>query len=333
MEPAAPEPMMPLDAPLVAAARRGDRAAFGALYRRHARLVQAVLLARREPSGVRRMPAWAYAAAAAVLLVALTAALLARDSWRVETLAGSPSLGGVTFAGRVAMGGRIATDARSRARLEVKGLGSVELEPGSVLRRVPGRGAERKLALDHGTLHAVITAPPRTFVVETPAGVATDLGCAYTLSVAADGHGRLAVTTGRVTFTHGGFESFVPAGVWCPLSPEGVGVPRRDYASAAFLAAIAAYDSAAAGDAAALPAVLATAEPSDAITLWHLLPRVSREARTRVAARMAELIGAPAEAPRERVLALEPAALDAWWAAIGMGPADEWREGPAKVRW
>jgi RNA polymerase sigma-70 factor (ECF subfamily) len=40
------------DALLVAAARRGDRAAFGALYRRHARLVQAVLLARVAPDSV-----------------------------------------------------------------------------------------------------------------------------------------------------------------------------------------------------------------------------------------------------------------------------------------
>jgi len=36
----------------VAAARLGDRAAFGALYRRHARLVQAVLLARVAPDSV-----------------------------------------------------------------------------------------------------------------------------------------------------------------------------------------------------------------------------------------------------------------------------------------
>ena len=48
----APEPLAFGDAPLVAAARRGDRAAFGALYRRHARLVQAVLLARVAPDGV-----------------------------------------------------------------------------------------------------------------------------------------------------------------------------------------------------------------------------------------------------------------------------------------
>ena len=49
---AAPEPLALGDAPLVAAARRGDRAAFGALYRKHARLVQAVLLARVPPDGV-----------------------------------------------------------------------------------------------------------------------------------------------------------------------------------------------------------------------------------------------------------------------------------------
>ncbi len=45
----APEPGEPDDAALVADARRGERAAFGALYRRHARLVQAVLLARVPP--------------------------------------------------------------------------------------------------------------------------------------------------------------------------------------------------------------------------------------------------------------------------------------------
>ena len=46
------EPGEPDDAGLVAAAQRGEQAAFGALYRRHARLVQAVLLSRVAPDGV-----------------------------------------------------------------------------------------------------------------------------------------------------------------------------------------------------------------------------------------------------------------------------------------
>jgi len=280
-----------------------------------------------------RPPVLVYAAAAAFLMVALGILALARDAWRVEALAGSPSLRGPSFGRRVAVLGGVATDAHSRARIEVRGLGDVELEPGSVLRRVIGRGAERKLALDRGTLHARVLAPPRLFIVETPLGVAVDLGCAYTLSVGAEGRGRLEVTSGRVTFAQAGLESFVPAGTWCPLLPGGAGVPRRDYASDAFLAAIAAYDSLGRADE-ALDRVLAAAEASDALTLWHLLPRVEREDRERVAARIAELIEVPADVSRERLLALEPGALDAWWAAIGMGGADEWRAWPGKkVSW
>ena len=278
---------------------------------------------------------WLVPVAAVVLgtLVAVAGMWLVGDAWRVETLAGRPALRGPSFAGRIALGGALTTDERSTARLFVGGLGEVDLEPGSELRRVPGRGSERRLALDHGTLHARISAPPRRFVVETRGAVATDLGCAYTLEAARDGHGRLSVTSGRVAFTDRGHESFVPAGLWCPLTPEGVGVPRRDYASDAFLAALAEYDRDP-SHASTLDTLLARAEASDAITLWHLLPRVTGSARARVAARIGEIIEVPPDVPAERILALEPRALDAWWAAIGMGSADEWRAGkPQPVPW
>jgi hypothetical protein len=272
-------------------------------------------------------PRLVWAAAAAIAVVALAGQWLVRDAWRVEVLAGRAAFGGAAIAGRVALGGSCATGPDSRLRLEVKGMGLVELEPGSALRRVPGRRGETRLALDHGTLHASILAPPRRFVVETRVGVATDLGCEYTLSLDREGRGRLAVTSGRVAFRDDGRESFVPAGVWCPLSPAGVGLPRREWAADDFLAVLEAYDQpdCATGT---LDTVLALAEPSDAITLWHLLPRVQGAERERVARKVAALVRVPAEVPLERVLALEPEALDAWWAAIGMGPAEEWRSGP-----
>ncbi len=50
MPPEATEPVT--DAALVARARHGDRIAFGTLYQRHARMVQAVLFARVAPDGV-----------------------------------------------------------------------------------------------------------------------------------------------------------------------------------------------------------------------------------------------------------------------------------------
>jgi hypothetical protein len=277
------------------------------------------------------MPRVAWAAAAALAVAALAGQWLVRDAWRVEVLQGRATLGGAAFGGRVALGGSCATDETSRLRLEVRGLGRVELEPGSVLRRVLAHQGEARLALDHGTMHASISAPPRRFVVETRVGVATDLGCEYTLSVDKEQNGRLAVTSGRVAFRDHGRESFVPAGAWCPLSREGVGVPRRDYASDAFLAVLSRYDRPDCAEA-TLDTLLSAAQASDALTLWHLLPRVSAPERERVARRMAELIEVPADVAIDRVLALDPAALDAWWAEIGMGPAQDWRSGPSVKR-
>lgn len=270
-----------------------------------------------------------WAAAAAMLVVALGGEWLVRDAWRVEAIEGQVRQRGPALAGRLPAGGECEADARSRVRVQIAGLGQVELEPGTVLRRVPAPRGQTRLALVHGTMTARIAAPPRAFVVETPVGVATDLGCEYTLSVDREGTGSLRVTQGRVAFTDHGREAFVPAGVWCPLSALGVGVPRRDYASEQFLAVLEAYDQpGCAAD--TLDSVLAAAEASDAISLWHLLPRVMGEERRKVAARIAQLIEVPADVSVERVLALEPAALDAWWGAIGMGEASAWRSGAAK---
>jgi len=284
----------------------------------------------REPVRVsfRPMPL-VWAAAAALLVVAVAGEWLVRDAWHVEAIEGRVTQRGPALAGRLPAGGACETDAASRVRVQVAGLGQVELEPGTVVRRVAGRRGETRLALDHGTLHARIVAPPRAFVVETRVGVATDLGCAYTLSLDRERSGSLRVTEGRVAFTDNGQEAFIPAGVWCPLTQAGVGVPRREYASEHFLALLEDYDQPACASG-TLDSVLAAAEPSDAISLWHLLPRVAGGDRVKVAHRLAALISPPAEVSVERVLALEPAALDAWWAAIGMGEAESWRSGVSK---
>ena len=270
-----------------------------------------------------------WAAAAAILVVALGGEWLVGDAWRVEAIEGRVRQRGPALAGRLPAGGECEADAGSRVRVQVAGLGQVELEPGTVMRRVSAPRGQTRLALVQGTMHARIVAPPRAFVVETRVGVATDLGCAYTLSVDREGTGSLRVTQGRVAFTDHGREAFVPAGVWCPLSQLGVGVPRRDFASEQFLAVLEAYDRpGCAAD--TLDSVLAAAEASDAISLWHLLPRVMGDDRRKVATRMAQLIELPADVSVERVLALEPAALDAGGPAIGLGDAGEWRNGAAK---
>ncbi len=274
----------------------------------------------RHSNGLR----WAQALAiAAGMLVVLGLGFVWAGSWGVESLSGRANYRGLAFAGRVALGGSLVTDATTVARMDVPGLGHVTLEPGGCVRRVRGQGAERRLELERGTMHAEILAPPRLFVVGTRVGTAVDLGCAYTLTVDDANQGKLEVTSGRVMFGNGGAESLVPAGLWCPLSTAGAGVPRRSYASDAFLAAIAVTDNmqCQTDD---LVAILAHAEASDAITLWHLLPRVQGATRRQVAERIAALIPVPAGVAMERVLALEPAALEAWWDALGMGTYRDW---------
>jgi hypothetical protein len=264
---------------------------------------------------------WLALAAAFVALIGV--ASIARDAWRVDAIAGRPALSGIAFAGRMGLGGTLTTDATSRARLEVPGLGDVTLEPRGRLSRVRGRGAERRLELERGTMHAMISAPPRLFVVGTSVGSAVDLGCAYTLTVDDSGKGRLEVTFGRVMFEDRGHESLLPSGLWCPLTSAGAGVPRRVEASDAFLAAVAATDNPACQADDYTP-LLVSAEANDAITLWHLLPRVRGDVRRQVAERFASLIDVPRDVALDRVLALEPAALEAWWNALGVGTLEEW---------
>ena len=101
------------------------------------------------------------------------------------------------------------TDSASRARIAVGGIGNVEVEPNTRLQLV-ANGREHHMALDRGTIHARIWAPPKLFFVATEAATAIDLGCAYTLQVDARGDGMLRVTHGWVGLERGGRATYIP---------------------------------------------------------------------------------------------------------------------------
>lgn len=65
----------------------------------------------------------------------------------------------------------------------------------------------------------------------------------------------------------------------------------------------------------ALATVLKEATPKEAPMLWNLLSRVEGEQRRHVRDVLAKLIEAPAGPERERILLLDPGAMDAWWDA------------------
>ncbi|HKR00829.1 MAG TPA: FecR domain-containing protein [Pyrinomonadaceae bacterium] len=236
------------------------------------------------------------------------------QTWEVARLAGAPKLGDNRLEGngRLAVGEWLETDATSRAKINVADIGQVDIGPNSRVRLLGTRSTEHRLALDRGRLHAMISAPPRLFIVETPSATAIDLGCSYTLEVDDAGRSRLQVTSGWVALVLKGRESIVPAGAVCVTQPgKGPGTPYFDDASQSFRDALTKLDFQN-GGAKALNVVLAEAREYDTLTLWHLLARVRGAERGRVYDRLAALIAPPKGVTREGVLKLDKGMLDRW---------------------
>lgn len=261
---------------------------------------------------------WRGALAAAFVLLVYLASLLylrtGQSAWEVASLAGVPKVGAKTLIGKglLAVGDWLETDAASRAQINVGVIGEVEVEPNTRIQLLKARWAEHRLALEVGTMHARIWAPPRLFFVNTPSAEAVDLGCAYTLKVDSAGAGFLHVTSGWVAFEREGRESVVPAGAMCETRPIiGPGTPYFADAPDALLAALPRFDFENGGDE-ALQIILAFARQRDTLTLWNLLARVNETQRALVYERMIALVPLPANVTRAGVLKLDRKTLEHW---------------------
>jgi hypothetical protein len=253
-------------------------------------------------------------------------------AWSVARLEGAPRVGSHAMgnASRLTVGQWLETDAQARAQIDVADIGRVHVDPRTRVRLVSTRTGEYRLELAHGTLHALIWAPPGQFFVDTASSTAIDLGCAYTLHVDAAGAGLVHVESGWVGFEWRGREAFIPAGAVCTTRPGvGPGTPHYDDVFASVNEALETLDFGPRTPAvreAALTRVLDNARARDAVTLWHLLSRVDPGAeRTRVFDRLAAFVPPPAGVTREGVDAGRRDMLDRWWDRLGLGDADWWR--------
>ncbi len=276
-------------------------------------------------------PLIAAAAAIALMVAGTWQATRSSGSWNVASVAGQPRIGSATVSGRgrITIGETLVTDSVSQARIDVAAIGEVTVDPDSRVRLVATRDGHHQLALEHGTLHALITAPPGQFIVSTRSATATDLGCAYTLHVDEDGTGLLSVTAGWVALTLNGRESLVPAGASSRTHPTlGPGTPWYEDADEEFRDAVYEVDfsSDAVRRAAALRLVLARAEAGHAVTLWHLIRRVDAADRAAVVDALEDQVAMPPGVTRAAVLKLDAAALEEWWNALGLGEASWWRK-------
>ncbi|HEX8765147.1 MAG TPA: FecR family protein [Candidatus Acidoferrum sp.] len=280
-------------------------------------------------------------AVAAVLLIGVATFLVLRarhvndagPAWEIARIEGAPRVGWHSLTAnsetaKLKVGQTLVTDNASRASITLEETGRIEVDPASRLRVLVSGPNRKRLSLERGTIHATIWAPPGEFIVDTPSAVAVDLGCVYTLHVDDSGAGLLRTTMGWVGFKLNGHESFIPAGAVCATRPKiGPGTPYFEDASASFREALAKFDFVKITPQelnALLGILLVDARKEDALTLWHLLSRVSDADRPGVYDRLAALAPPPANVTRQGILRLDQKMLDSWWNSLGYGDVDLW---------
>jgi hypothetical protein len=189
------------------------------------------------------------------------------------------------------------------------------IESNTRIRLLVTQADEHRIALDRGRLEASTWAPPRLFIVETPSATAVDLGCRYTLEVQDDGSSLLHVTLGLVALEHQDRETIVPAGAFCRTrTGAGPDTPFFEDSSPELQSALALVDSIMEGPERMrqLEIVLRESHVRDALSLWHLLPRLDAPSRGLIYDRLAQLIPPPPDVTREGIAALDPKMVRSW---------------------
>lgn len=277
----------------------------------------------------RRRTGWLAAAAALALLVAGSALALrfywrSGDPWEIETLAGTATIDGQPAGrrDRLAVGQTLVTSAGSRVRVRIARVGELDVAPGTELALAATSARRHRIALRRGSVDARVWAPPFVFAIDTPAGLASDVGCAFRLHYAGD-RGVLQVTSGWVDFDGDSRSSLVPQGAISELNRLlGPGTPYWNDAPPALRAALREFDRT--GSTRALERVLAAARPRDAMTLQHILERARREHRGPLFDRLARLAPPPSGVTREGVVEGNETMIDAWRNALGLGGVKKW---------
>jgi putative zinc finger protein len=302
--------------------REGDSVPFKPVYGedRDSLLLRLPVRGREGPSRLKIV----FAAAAVILVLGFAWYFrsLSNGAWNIVKVAGTPVLNSQTLTGeaQIRSGGSVQTDGLSRARINIGSIGRMDVEPSTRVRLLSTKADDHRLALDLGAVVVSTWAPPRLVVVETPSANAIDLGCAYRLMVDSSGNTTLLVTAGYVALQWNGRESIVPAAAFCETrTGYGPGTPYSEQTSPVFRTELERFDFEH-GGAESVNQLLAAAQKTDGVTLWHLLSRADPEMRPRLYARLASLIPPPAGVTEEGILRLERQMLSRWWSEFEPTP-------------
>ena len=262
----------------------------------------------------------------AILLSVMYFSKVPAPFWQVDSLKGSPVIGGTKLngSGTLPPGKWLKTNSESEARIKVGMIGNIDVAPGSEIQLVETNDKEYKLFLQEGKISAKTWAPPDLLKIKTPAGEVTDLGCAYTLEVADDSSSVLEVTTGWVAFKSGDDKFIIPAGAVCRTeSHSGAGTPYFSNSSDEFKDALAKYNFQGNSDD-ELKSVLANASPHDALSLWYLLKRATEKQKKEIYSTLSRYIPPPDNVTLQGIMQNNNSMLFSWWQRLGCGSKSLW---------
>ncbi|MBA2303401.1 MAG: hypothetical protein H0W08_12285 [Acidobacteria bacterium] len=257
------------------------------------------------------------AAAAVLLLVAGTGLLSWRMTWpegrpwQIESASeGSPEL--------LAVGETLQTASAQTAMVRIARIGTMQVGRDSAVTLRMTQSNRHRLALDRGTVHVRVWAPPFSLAFRTPAGEVYDMGCEFDLSV--DGPtSHVRVTSGWVQLENDLGESLVPAGASSTMtSTTFPGVPVFDDAADSFRDAVRALEAGRGGQPGA-ERIAQLARPRDMLTLLTLI-ELDVAGRAQLASRAVALSSPPEDVSVERILRGEKEMLWRWRETLPLPP-------------
>jgi len=221
---------------------------------------------------------------------------------------GSATCGGdaVASTGTLPVGAWLETRADANATVKVADIGELTVFGDSKLRLINTGTTQHHLELVRGHVAAHVTAPPRLFVVDTPATTAVDLGCAYDLTVAPTGTTHLRVTLGAVSLEDKRGITYVPATYEIDVVPGHIGTPVSITATPEVVRAVQRLD---AGEPGALAQLIRIADYPERVTLWNVIVRTHDAAAI---AKLEQLAPLPDPALHAKLLAGDADAMDIW---------------------
>lgn len=215
--------------------------------------------------------------------------------WKVSNVKGNPLIGGMPMssADSIKEGQWIQTNDSSAAELIIASLGKVKIEPNSKIYFIKGSDGNNRIAVEYGTIEADMNSDKKTFFVEMPSAVASDLKGNYKLTIDSSGDGLVYVTSGNVEIKSSNRDALVPAGNYVMTKKNmGVGTPFNENSSVIFKKALASLDFGQCGDI-CVNTLLKNAKSTDAITLVNLISKVDEKFKDDVYVKAANFVSPP----------------------------------------